>query len=61
MVILDKKRVEEILESKGVINVIHNNNPVWLVANSIDTDGVIQVKDINTNKIITVNIRDLKE
>jgi small acid-soluble spore protein H (minor) len=61
MVILKKKRVEEILESKGVINVTYNNNPVWLVANSSDTDGAIQIKDIKSNKIMTVYIRDLEE
>lgn len=58
---MDRKRVEEILGSQGVINVVHNDSPVWLIANSVDTDGVIQVKNIKTEEIITVNIKDLKE
>lgn len=58
---MDKKRVEEILKSQGVINVTYNNDPVWLQPNSTDKDGIIQVRDMNTDKLMTVDIRDLKE
>ena len=58
---MDKKRVEEILESKGVINVTYNNDAVWLEPNSKDKDGIIQVRDLKTEKRMTVDIRDLKE
>ena len=59
--ILKKERVKEILESTGVINVNYNNIPVWLVSNWKDKDGSIQVKDIKTDKIMTVDIKDLEE
>ena len=58
---MDKERVEEILESRGVINVTYKNNPVWLEGISTDKDGVIQVRDLSTDKLIPVDIKDLKE
>jgi len=58
---LDKKRLGEILESDGVINVTYKNNPVWLECISTDKDGVIQVKDLKTDKHMTVDIKDLEE
>lgn len=61
MISLDKKRLGEILESKGIINVTYNNNPVWLESIGTDKDGVIQVKDLKTDKLMTVDIKDLKE
>lgn len=56
---LNKQRVKEILESNGVINVTYKNNPVWLESIGTDKDGVIQVRDLKTDKIMTVNISDL--
>jgi small acid-soluble spore protein H (minor) len=61
MIRLDKKRLAEILESHGIINVTYNNNPVWLEGISNDKDGVIQVKDLKTDKLMSVDIRELKE
>lgn len=61
MIALDKKRVKEILESKGTIEVKYKNNPVWLESISTDKDDKIQVKDLNTNEHFSVNIVDLKE
>ena len=61
MISLDKKRLGEILESDGVINVTYKNNPVWLESIGTDKDGVIQVKDLKTDKRMTVDIVDLKE
>lgn len=58
---MDKKRVKEILESKGTIEVKYKNNPVWLESISTDKDDKIQVKDLNTNEHFSVNIVDLKE
>jgi len=58
---LDKKRLGEILESRGIINVTYKNNPVWLESIGTDRDGVIQVKDLKTDKIMSVDIADLKE
>lgn len=61
MISLDKKRLAEILQSHGIINVAYNNSPVWLEGISNDKDGVIQVKDLKTDKLMSVDIRDLKE
>lgn len=61
MIVLDKNRVKEILESKGIIEVKYKNNPVWLESISTDKDDKIQVKDLNTNEHFSVNIIDLKE
>ncbi len=58
---MDKKRLGEILESHGIINVTYKDNPVWLEGVSSDKDGVIQVKDLKTDKLMSVDIRDLKE
>ena len=58
---MDKERVEEILESRGVINVTYKNNPVWLEGISTDKDEVIQVRDLSTDRLIPVDIKDLKE
>jgi small acid-soluble spore protein H (minor) len=61
MIRLHKRRLEEILESNGVINVTYKNNPVWLESIGTDQDGVIQVKDLKTDERMTVDIKDLKE
>jgi len=58
---LNKERVKEILESKGVINVLYENTPVWIESIGTDKDGVIQVRNLKTNKSLTVNIKDLKD
>lgn len=60
MITLNKERVNEILESQGVIDVTFNNNPVWLEGIGTNADDVIQVRDIETNKLMTVDIRDLE-
>ena len=61
MIIVNKSRVKEILESKGIIHVEYKNNPVWLESISTDKDGVIQVRDLKTDKHMVVDINDLKE
>ena len=61
MISLDKKRLGEILESNGVINVTYKDNPVWLASIGTDKDGVIQVRDLKTEKLMSVDIKDLKE
>ena len=58
---MNKERVKEILESKGVINVLYENTPVWIESIGTDKDGVIQVRNLKTNKSLTVNIKDLKD
>ena len=61
MISLNKERVGEILESHGVINVTYKNNPVWLEGFGTDKDGVIQVRDLKTDKLMPVDIKDLEE
>lgn len=61
MISLDKRRLGEILESYGIINVTYKNNPVWLESISTDKDGFIQVKDLKSDKLMSVDIKDLKE
>ena len=61
MISLDKKRLGEILDSDGVINVTYKNNPVWLESTSTDKDGIIQIKDLKTDERMSVEIKDLKE
>jgi small acid-soluble spore protein H (minor) len=61
MIRLDRKRLGQILESHGIINVTYKNNPVWLESISTDKDGVIQVRDLKTDEHMTVDIKDLKE
>lgn len=58
---MNKVRVKEILESNGVINVTYENNPVWLESISTDKDGTIQVRDLKTDKLMIVDINNLKE
>lgn len=58
---MDKQRVKEIVESKGVIEVKYRDNPVWLESINTDKDGKIQVKNLNTNEHFEVDISDLNE
>jgi len=54
---LAKRRLREILESYGIINVTYKNNPVWLESISTNKDGVIQVKDLKTDTLRSVDRR----
>ena len=54
---LDKRRSREILESYGIIDVTYKNNPVWLESISTNKDGVIQVKDLKTDTLRSVDRR----
>lgn len=58
---MDKGRVQEILESKGVIEVTYKDNPVWLEGISTKEDGKILVKDLITDEKYEADIRELKE
>ena len=65
---MDKNRLKEILESDEIVEVIYNNNPVWLESIEVpgerklsDADGKILVRDLKTNKETIVDVRDLKE
>lgn len=58
---MEKGRVEEILESHGVVEVRYRNHPVWLECISNDMDGRIQVKDLMTDRHFFVDIKNLSE
>lgn len=58
---MDEKRIKEIIESKGVIEVTYNNNPVWLENLSTNNDGKVMVKNLSTNEHFSVDIANLKE
>ena len=65
---MDKNRLKEILGSEEIIEVMYNNNPVWLESIEAlgerrlsDDDGKILVRDLKTNKETIVDVRDLKE
>ena len=61
MMLLDKKRVKEIIESLGIIEVKYKDDPVWIDSSNSDKDGKIQVKNLYTNKYFIADIEDLKE
>ncbi len=54
------KRVIEIVDSLGVIEVNYKGNPVW-IENINHQSNTVKVKDINTNKELNANISDLEE
>lgn len=53
-------RAVEIINSIGVINVIYNNNPVWIEAVERENNKV-RVKDLKTNEVIEVEVSELFE
>lgn len=55
-----RKRAEEIINSKGIINVTYKNNPVWLEQINDESESA-NVKIINSNKHLEVPISDLNE
>ncbi|GIM29600.1 hypothetical protein CPJCM30710_22660 [Clostridium polyendosporum] len=57
---MDVKRANEIVESLGVINVTYKGNSVW-IENINEVNNEAKVKDINTEKVFTVEVSDLKE
>ncbi len=61
MMILDRERIEEILDSKGVIEVTYHDNPVWIESMNRDDDQRVEIRNLNTDEILNVNIDDLME
>jgi small acid-soluble spore protein H (minor) len=56
---MDKERVEQIVESRGYIEVTYRDNPVWI--ENINRDGKAQVKDMRTNELREVSFAELQE
>lgn len=57
---MDLKRVEEIINSKGVINVFYKNDPVW-IEGIIQEEASAHVKNLDNNQTLNVPISDLIE
>ncbi|OPJ60511.1 H-type small acid-soluble spore protein [Clostridium oryzae] len=56
---MDKKRVIEIMDSLGVIDVECKGKPVWI--ESIRSNGQAKVRDLNEENELLVDISDLQE
>lgn len=57
---MDVKRANEILESLGIVDVTYKGSSVW-IENINEASNEAKVKDINTEKVFTVEVSDLKE
>lgn len=57
---MDIKKIIEIVESRGVINVTYNGNPVWIESISKESNEV-RVKNIKTNEEFMISASKLKE
>lgn len=57
---MDIEKIVEIVESRGVINVTYNGNPVWIESISKESNEV-RVKNIKTNEEFMVSVYKLKE
>lgn len=57
---MDVKRANEILKSLGIVDVTYKGSSVW-IENINEANNEAKVKDINTEKVFTVEVSDLKE
>jgi small acid-soluble spore protein H (minor) len=57
---MDIEKIVEIVESRGVINVTYNRNPVWIESISKESNEV-RVKNIKTNEEFMISASKLKE
>lgn len=57
---MDKARAAEIFESLGVVQVTYKGKPIWIEEINEEND-LARVRDINTHKEITVDIKKLEE
>lgn len=55
---LNTKRAQEILESKGVIEVFHRERPVWLEKLNGD---MVNIQYLDSKKHTLVPVNELKE
>jgi small acid-soluble spore protein H (minor) len=61
MIILDRERIEEIIDSKGVIEVTYHGNPVWIESMNRDDDDRVEIRNLDTDEMLNVKIEDLME
>jgi small acid-soluble spore protein H (minor) len=57
---MDAKRVEEIINSKGIIEVTYKGSSVW-IENVIKDDSTAHVKLLSNNQVMNVPVEDLAE
>jgi H-type small acid-soluble spore protein len=56
---VDIRRAKEIVESHGVIEVLHHNSPVWI--EDINDSNLIQISYLDTKKRCEVPVEQLEE
>lgn len=57
---MDIRRADEIINSKGVIDVWYQNDPVWL--ESIESEKhTVHVKNLNTHETMNIPLSELRE
>lgn len=52
------ERAKEIFDSKGVIEVKHKNKSVWIESVD-DVEGMVKVRNLNSNKSHNVDVSEL--
>lgn len=57
---MEIKRAEEIINSKGIIEVTYKNSPVWL-ENIISENETVQVKMLHNDQTMNIPVHDLTE
>jgi small acid-soluble spore protein H (minor) len=56
---VDIRRAKEIVESHGVIDVLHQNSPVWI--EDINDGNLVQVSYLDTKERTSVPVSELQE
>lgn len=57
---MDIRRVDEIISSKGIIDVTYNNESVW-IESVIGENETAHVKLLSSDKTLNVPLKDLRE
>ena len=57
---MDIKRAEEIINSKGIIEVTYKDSPVW-IESVLKNDATALVKLLSDNHSMNIPIKDLAE
>lgn len=57
---MDIKRAEEIINSKGIIEVTYNDSPVW-IESVIREDATAHVKLLSNNQSMNIPVEALNE
>lgn len=57
---MDIKKAQQIINSKGIIRVEYNNEPIW-IENLDEKENAAYIKKIYTDEECMVPLNDLKE